>query len=42
VDLPRERTAVVPLHGWTTAALAVLGQRAFRPREPWWILGESD
>jgi neutral trehalase len=29
VNLPRERTPVVPLHGWTTAAFAMLGRRAF-------------
>jgi alpha,alpha-trehalase len=29
VNLPRERTPVVPLHGWTTAAFVVLGRRAF-------------
>jgi alpha,alpha-trehalase len=31
VDLPRERTPVVPLHGWTTAAFAWLGRRVFEP-----------
>jgi alpha,alpha-trehalase len=31
VNLPRERTPVVPLHGWTTAAVAWLGRRVFEP-----------
>ena len=31
VNLPRERTPVVPLHGWTTAAFVWLGRRVFEP-----------
>jgi alpha,alpha-trehalase len=31
IKLPRERTPVVPLHGWTTAAVVWLGHRAFEP-----------
>jgi alpha,alpha-trehalase len=29
VNLPRERTAVVPMHGWTTACAAWMGNRLF-------------
>jgi alpha,alpha-trehalase len=31
LDLPRERTPVVPIHGWTTAAFVWLGRRVFEP-----------
>jgi alpha,alpha-trehalase len=29
-ELPRERTPVVPLHGWSAAAFVLLGRRAFQ------------
>jgi len=31
INLPRERTPVVPLHGWTAAAVVWLGKRVFEP-----------
>jgi alpha,alpha-trehalase len=29
VNLPRERTPVVPMHGWSTASAVLLGRRLF-------------